>query len=457
MSYPESCNYNPIGQLIENKAEQIQYFYNASGLVTEVWYEGSPKVKFMYNDRNHRVKKESYHNGSLLNSTYYVRDVAGQVMAIYTEDSSPPQLTEQPIYGAGRIGIQYTHGLAVYELTDHLGNVRALFTKESATDSELEGYTDYYPFGMAMRRMRDADQYRYAFQGQYSEKDDETGLNSFELRMYDSRIGRWISPDPYGEFNSPYLGMGNNPVKYVDPDGGCIKNDEHCIASRIGERVVGDDGAVWEWDGESWGKHWTYAYQLDGYTGTPNGDYTYKDWQYDNHGVAQAKMLQNQMAMGNAAIDPSMPKKVIMGTFAVPLTIITMGEFIGVASSIGTSSTSSFAYSSYGTVAAESTEVLSYQLFRVPAGQIINHFGKRYIGGQFLPMSFSETLFYGKGISEVYLTSSYVGSLSSAVYHGSNLYRLGALTGGTGFVLYDLFNPEGQDGKRPYDPSNFFK
>ena len=214
--------YNEIGQLIENKAEQIQYFYNASGLVTEVWYEGSPKVKFMYNDRNHRAKKESYHNGSLLNSTFYVRDVAGQVMAIYTEDGSQPQLVEQPIYGAGRIGVQYTNGFAVYELTDHLGNVRALFTKESATDGDLEGYTDYYPFGMPMpqRQMTDANQYRYAYQGQ--EKDPETGKEAFQLRLWDSRIGRWLSPDPYTQFASPYLGMGNNPISGVDFDGGKV-------------------------------------------------------------------------------------------------------------------------------------------------------------------------------------------------------------------------------------------
>ena len=35
-----------------------------------------------------------------------------------------------------------------------------------------------------------------------------------------ARIGRWISPDPYGQFASAYVGMGNNPVSGVDPDGG---------------------------------------------------------------------------------------------------------------------------------------------------------------------------------------------------------------------------------------------
>ena len=35
-------------------------------------------------------------------------------------------------------------------------------------------------------------------------------------------LARWISPDPYGQFSSPYLSMGNNPVNGVDPDGGWL-------------------------------------------------------------------------------------------------------------------------------------------------------------------------------------------------------------------------------------------
>ena len=59
--------------------------------------------------------------------------------------------------------------------------------------------------------------YRYAYQGQ--EKDPETGKEAFELRLWDSRIGRWLTTDPAGQYSSPYLGMGNNPINGVDPDG----------------------------------------------------------------------------------------------------------------------------------------------------------------------------------------------------------------------------------------------
>ncbi|MDQ2770289.1 MAG: hypothetical protein M3Y54_07295 [Bacteroidota bacterium] len=62
--------------------------------------------------------------------------------------------------------------------------------------------------------------YRYGYQGQFAEKDAETGFESFQLRLYNDRIGRWTSNDPEGQFSSPYVGMGNNPVSGVDSDGG---------------------------------------------------------------------------------------------------------------------------------------------------------------------------------------------------------------------------------------------
>jgi len=167
--------------------------------------------------------KEHYEDEALMNTTYYVRDVNGQVMAVYSNAGGVFTLMEQPVYGAGRIGIAYNGAnytkTYVYELTDHLGNVRAVFTKNN-NDANLEGYTDYYPFGMPMpnRQMMDANGYRYKFQGQ--EKDPETGKEAFQLRLWDSRIGRWLTTDPYGQYNSPYVGMGNDPINGIDPDGG---------------------------------------------------------------------------------------------------------------------------------------------------------------------------------------------------------------------------------------------
>lgn len=62
--------------------------------------------------------------------------------------------------------------------------------------------------------------YRYGYQGEYAEKVEMGGTHSFELRLWDARIGRWSSPDPLAEQTGHvYSGMNNNPVNLVDPDG----------------------------------------------------------------------------------------------------------------------------------------------------------------------------------------------------------------------------------------------
>ena len=94
--------------------------------------------------------------------------------------------------------------------------------------SSLQGiiaWTDYYPYGLPLgNKYTSGDGYRYGYQGQFAEADPETSLNSFELRMYDPAIGRWLSVDPMRQYPSPYVGMGNDPVSGVDPDGG-LKDD----------------------------------------------------------------------------------------------------------------------------------------------------------------------------------------------------------------------------------------
>ena len=82
-------------------------------------------------------------------------------------------------------------------------------------------FSDYYPFGMLLpNRHGCSDKYRYGFQGQ--EKNPETGKEAFELRLWDARIGRWLTTDPATQFSSPYLGMGNDPINEIDPDGGYV-------------------------------------------------------------------------------------------------------------------------------------------------------------------------------------------------------------------------------------------
>ncbi|WP_298140187.1 RHS repeat-associated core domain-containing protein [Flavobacterium sp.] len=215
--------YDAIGQLTKNNKETLEYSYNSQGLVTDVRKAGNLMVKFYYNERGNRIKKESFVGASLSSTSYYVYDLSGNVMSNYYKLSSSSTIsqTELPIYGLSRLGVYVKNGTsdyANYEITDHLGNVRAVVRKVFNTGAiNVNSFADYYPFGEHLPFRNSMNGYKYAFQGQ--ELDGETGMEAFQLRLWDGRIGRWLSPDPAGQYFSPYLGMGNNPINGIDSDG----------------------------------------------------------------------------------------------------------------------------------------------------------------------------------------------------------------------------------------------
>ncbi|NQY08676.1 MAG: RHS repeat-associated core domain-containing protein, partial [Flavobacteriales bacterium] len=163
-------------------------------------------------------------------------------------------------------------GIKMFELSNHLGNVLAVVSDRktgidgeyiydntlvgtyqfnqsngpeyaetsgaykltaSSIDGTVNEYTadivsmqDYYPFGMEQpdRTYKPYD-YRYGFNGK--EKDDElknvSGSSyNFDARLYDPRLGRFLSVDKLTNLNpgwTPYRGFLNNPISVIDPDG----------------------------------------------------------------------------------------------------------------------------------------------------------------------------------------------------------------------------------------------
>ncbi|MGF7232624.1 RHS repeat-associated core domain-containing protein [Arachidicoccus sp.] len=171
-------------------------------------------AEFVYDETGARIAKKSYNTaGQLVETTWYTGD------AIYIQTTGAATPEEYAIDGgAGRIGTFYRQdNVYAYELRDQTGNVRAVVAK-SGSSLEVRGYSDYYPYGMVLRS--GGTDYRYGYQGAYAEKDGETDWNAFELRMYDSRIARWLTTDPAGQYYSPYLAMGNDPVNNIDANGG---------------------------------------------------------------------------------------------------------------------------------------------------------------------------------------------------------------------------------------------
>jgi RHS repeat-associated protein len=234
--------------------------YDAAGNVTVVARDAAftqKVVEFEYDELGQRVKKKLY-NGSyvLYQVTYYVSGV------VYTQPVTGGvtygaiTVQEYEITGSNfRLGLYYRPtDVYAYELSDHLGNVRAVIARSGAASYDVRVYNDYYPFGGVVQNS--GIPYRFGYQGQYSEKDAETDWNAFALRMYDSRIARWLSVDPAQEFFSAYLAMGNNPINMTDADGGntdpvpcpdCPTNGKHLDTYRSEEngRYYWNDHGVW--------------------------------------------------------------------------------------------------------------------------------------------------------------------------------------------------------------------
>ena len=155
----------------------------------------------------------------------------------------------------------------IYTATESNTNVDIYFDDFDiqVEQTHIVAGNDYYPFGLPIvERSYEKQDYRYDYQSAYSEKDDETGWNSFQLRKYacpdakqfgNARIGRWISPDPYGQFASAYVGMGNNPVSGVDPDGGWANWSGFAKGAVIGAGIGAIGGAAYalSTDEKGWG------------------------------------------------------------------------------------------------------------------------------------------------------------------------------------------------------------
>jgi RHS repeat-associated protein len=261
----DNYTYDAIGNMTSDAQEGITDIkwtvYGKIKEITRTPNGSSPasKISYTYDAGGNRISKKVEASDNIFR-TWYVRDAQGNVMATYTANGTghdstlAVDLQEQHIYGSSRLGIltrntpaegpwydinnrSLSRGLKQYELTNHLGNVLTTITdKKLAIDNNADDTVDYYvadvlnaidyyPFGMPMPgRTYDGTTYRYGFNGK--ENDNEVkGMGNqqdYGMRIYDPRIGRFLSVDPLqSQFPdlTPYQYAGNTPIQAVDLDG----------------------------------------------------------------------------------------------------------------------------------------------------------------------------------------------------------------------------------------------
>jgi len=114
------------------------------------------------------------------------------------------------IYAGSKRLAEIKNGKTYYYHTDNLGSVR----KVSDENGDVVFSIDYYPFGEKFSKEGYGSNYEYT-----GKEFDDSGLNYYGARYYDSNLGRFITSDPLQDGLNWYSYVGNNPMNRIDPSG----------------------------------------------------------------------------------------------------------------------------------------------------------------------------------------------------------------------------------------------
>ncbi len=251
--------YDAIGNLISDSAENIKNIrWNVYGKIAAIEKKNGDVITYSYDAAGNRIGKTISPNGKGKSEVFYVRDASGNVMSTYvindTLNAGKLSLSQAELYGSSRLGVEEfnldvrqlsqataesrakKYGSKRFELTEHRGNVMAVISENKTqiddnNDGLVDRYTaqvltatDYSSYGATLPgRTFAGTGYRYGYNGKENDKDISSGAQDYGLRIYDTRLGKFLSVDPLSAsypFYSPYQFAGNTPIQFIDLDGG---------------------------------------------------------------------------------------------------------------------------------------------------------------------------------------------------------------------------------------------
>ncbi|XXS76933.1 RHS repeat-associated core domain-containing protein [Sorangium sp. So ce131] len=183
--------------------------------------QGASTITFGYDGDQQRIRKTTPEKETLYFGELYERvtDAASGAVEHRYHVHSPERVVAIVTRGGPDAGTRYVH-------VEHLGSVDAL-TDE---DGDVTERRSYDPFGQRRNPVWGepvpasfSSETTQGFTGH--ESDDELGVVNMKGRMYDPRIGRFLTTDPivsipsFGQSWNPYSYVLNNPLVYVDPGG----------------------------------------------------------------------------------------------------------------------------------------------------------------------------------------------------------------------------------------------
>jgi RHS repeat-associated protein len=234
---------------VHNQISNAGYYYESSGNMTSdavdtYTFDAENRINtaaggtycYLYDGDGLRVAKGTPQSGYTCSSTgantptmyeLYWRDTNGVTLA-ETDGSGNTSNSSyhEYVFFAGQRTARSdpSAGNVYYYFADQLGSTRVLTNSSGSPCYEA----DFLPYGAENTPSGFANSCstNYKFTGY--ERDPETGLDYAFARYYNSRLGRFLSPDPLvlGDITNPqtinrYTYVRNNPTNRVDPSGLC--------------------------------------------------------------------------------------------------------------------------------------------------------------------------------------------------------------------------------------------
>nr|WP_320054900.1 JAB-like toxin 1 domain-containing protein [uncultured Acetobacteroides sp.] len=231
-TYGYTYSGNQLSKITLNGVDKNPYIYDANGNATT---DGRNGFAIQYNELN--LPRSVSKGGQSVSYTY---DATGAKLAVANPDGTARYYHGSMVYDQRKRlayalheeGMVLGNGTYQYNLKDHLGNTRAMFSKAAGAGQTpaLAQATDYYPFGKSFDNVN-VPQNRYLYNGK--ELQDQYiggtpfGWYDYGARFYDPELGVWHTMDPLAEKYrrwSPYNYCVDNPLRFTDPDGMDIWN-----------------------------------------------------------------------------------------------------------------------------------------------------------------------------------------------------------------------------------------
>ena len=228
---------NRLMSVTDGNSAPMLYDYDADGNLAS---DGHTGFEFSYNILNLPMSAEDGADGRTMTYTYLSDGTKLKAVSdggagltyrgsfVYGLSSGGGCTLESVATDEGRLVMDGTAVKDEWHVRDHVGNVRSVVwlnapAGTSVSASILE-QNDYLPFGTRLPGSRTDQSNRYRLGGK--EEQDIAGMDlsllDFGARLYNPRLGRWLSPDPLAHkyFGmSPYNYCGNDPVNRYDPEG----------------------------------------------------------------------------------------------------------------------------------------------------------------------------------------------------------------------------------------------